>query len=109
MPSTRHMRIPYAVAMTQWRCEPLGYGIFYSLYSSADSEFAKLKLGDLSIVTTLGVGGFGRVELVRNHPYLYYHTSNPSALVLFEKKTTTYERMYPVPVTSSLENKFKFT
>ncbi|KAK3089563.1 hypothetical protein FSP39_004640 [Pinctada imbricata] len=29
-----------------------------------DPEFAKLKLSDLSIVTTLGVGGFGRVELV---------------------------------------------
>jgi len=30
-----------------------------------DAEFTKLKLSDLSIVTTLGVGGFGRVELVR--------------------------------------------
>lgn len=27
----------------------------------------KLKLSDLSIVATLGVGGFGRVELVRSH------------------------------------------
>lgn len=30
----------------------------------ADQEFMKLKLSDLSIVATLGVGGFGRVELV---------------------------------------------
>ncbi|KAL3877721.1 hypothetical protein ACJMK2_035386, partial [Sinanodonta woodiana] len=30
-----------------------------------DAEFAKLKLGDLNIVATLGVGGFGRVELVQ--------------------------------------------
>lgn len=33
----------------------------------ADQEFMKLKLSDLSIVATLGVGGFGRVELVRSH------------------------------------------
>lgn len=26
-------------------------------------DIAKVKLGDLRIVTTLGVGGFGRVEL----------------------------------------------
>jgi hypothetical protein len=32
---------------------------------SVDAEFAKLKLGDLTAVATLGVGGFGRVELVR--------------------------------------------
>lgn len=31
----------------------------------ADQEFMKLKLSDLSIVATLGVGGFGRVELVQ--------------------------------------------
>ena len=31
---------------------------------SVDAEFVKLKLGDLSIISTLGVGGFGRVELV---------------------------------------------
>ncbi|XP_076454893.1 cGMP-dependent protein kinase 1-like isoform X2 [Babylonia areolata] len=33
--------------------------------SGVDSEFAKLRLGDLSMVATLGVGGFGRVELVQ--------------------------------------------
>lgn len=30
-----------------------------------DPEFAKLRLGDLDIIATLGVGGFGRVELVQ--------------------------------------------
>ncbi|XP_071108152.1 cGMP-dependent protein kinase 1-like isoform X1 [Haliotis cracherodii] len=29
-----------------------------------DSEYTKLKLKDLSVIATLGVGGFGRVELV---------------------------------------------
>ncbi len=28
------------------------------------AEFADVKLGDLEVVATLGVGGFGRVELV---------------------------------------------
>lgn len=31
---------------------------------SVDSEYAKLRLGDLTMIATLGVGGFGRVELV---------------------------------------------
>ncbi|CAG0924499.1 unnamed protein product, partial [Notodromas monacha] len=31
----------------------------------ADQEFTSLKLSDLRILTTLGVGGFGRVELVQ--------------------------------------------
>ncbi|XP_060576647.1 cGMP-dependent protein kinase 1-like [Ruditapes philippinarum] len=35
------------------------------IVNNVAAEFAKLKLGDLSIVTTLGVGGFGRVELVQ--------------------------------------------
>ncbi|XP_013422046.1 cGMP-dependent protein kinase 1 [Lingula anatina] len=30
-----------------------------------DNEFAKLRLNDLSVLSTLGVGGFGRVELVQ--------------------------------------------
>ena len=29
-------------------------------------ELAKIRLEDLDIVATLGVGGFGRVELVKN-------------------------------------------
>lgn len=33
--------------------------------SSIHEEFANLKLSDLRILTTLGVGGFGRVELVQ--------------------------------------------
>nr|KAG5713809.1 hypothetical protein BaRGS_024436 [Batillaria attramentaria] len=33
--------------------------------AGVDSEYAKLKLGDLGMVATLGVGGFGRVELVQ--------------------------------------------
>lgn len=37
---------------------------FFSFLCSVDSEYTKLKLGDLSMVATLGVGGFGRVELV---------------------------------------------
>lgn len=31
----------------------------------AASEFAQLRLGDLDVVATLGIGGFGRVELVQ--------------------------------------------
>lgn len=36
-----------------------------SLRKKANQEFANLKLCDLQIITTLGVGGFGRVELVQ--------------------------------------------
>ena len=32
--------------------------------TQVSSEFAPLRLGDLAIIATLGVGGFGRVELV---------------------------------------------
>ena len=32
---------------------------------SVDLEFASTRLEDLEVVTTLGMGGFGRVELVR--------------------------------------------
>ena len=34
------------------------------LYSRIHEEFKTLKLSDLRIIATLGVGGFGRVELV---------------------------------------------
>ena len=34
-------------------------------YFSVHQEFKTLKLSDLRIVATLGVGGFGRVELVQ--------------------------------------------
>ncbi|KAK3774776.1 hypothetical protein RRG08_019639 [Elysia crispata] len=33
--------------------------------AGVDSEYAKLKLTDLTMIATLGVGGFGRVELVQ--------------------------------------------
>ncbi|BFZ17666.1 hypothetical protein BsWGS_20704 [Bradybaena similaris] len=33
--------------------------------AGVESEYAKLKLSDLSMIATLGVGGFGRVELVQ--------------------------------------------
>lgn len=34
-------------------------------------ELAAIHLSDLDIIATLGVGGFGRVELVRNRSWLY--------------------------------------
>ena len=33
--------------------------------SAIKGEYSSLKLSDLSVVATLGVGGFGRVELVQ--------------------------------------------
>lgn len=38
--------------------------IFFSRTKAEQDEFAKVNLRDLSIIKTLGVGGFGRVELV---------------------------------------------
>ena len=38
--------------------------IMIVLFSSIHEEFKSLKLSDLRIIATLGVGGFGRVELV---------------------------------------------
>ncbi len=35
-----------------------------SFTTTVDNEFAGLKLEDCDIVATLGMGGFGRVELV---------------------------------------------
>lgn len=35
------------------------------LISSTNKEFQSLKLSDLQVLATLGVGGFGRVELVQ--------------------------------------------
>lgn len=31
---------------------------------AVDEEYAKIKITDISVLATLGVGGFGRVELV---------------------------------------------
>ncbi|XP_070186125.1 cGMP-dependent protein kinase 1-like [Littorina saxatilis] len=49
--------------------------------AGVDSEYAKLKLGDLSMVATLGVGGFGRVELVQVNT----DTSRTYALKILKK------------------------
>lgn len=38
-----------------------------SRYEAEAAFFANLKLSDFNIIDTLGVGGFGRVELVGNH------------------------------------------
>lgn len=38
---------------------------FTSRYEAENAFFSGLKLSDFNIVDTLGVGGFGRVELVR--------------------------------------------
>ena len=33
--------------------------------SAVDEEYASIKYEDLKLIATLGMGGFGRVELVR--------------------------------------------
>ena len=38
--------------------------VSFSRTKAEQDEFAKVNLRDLSIIKTLGVGGFGRVELV---------------------------------------------
>lgn len=38
-----------------------------SRYEAEAAFFANLKLSDFNIIDTLGVGGFGRVELVGKH------------------------------------------
>ncbi|KAJ4444846.1 cGMP-dependent protein kinase, isozyme 1 [Periplaneta americana] len=40
----------------------------FSIYSDSDQEYDFIRLDDLDVVATLGVGGFGRVELVQ---YIY--------------------------------------
>ncbi len=37
------------------------------------SEFAHVQLEDLTVIKTLGVGGFGRVELVNLALYILVH------------------------------------
>ena len=41
-------------------------GLFFSFSRIAKEadEFAEIQLNDLKVIATLGVGGFGRVELV---------------------------------------------
>lgn len=41
-----------------------------SRYEAEAAFFANLKLSDFNIIDTLGVGGFGRVELVGNHSFV---------------------------------------
>ena len=43
-----------------------------SIQSEVD-EFADVKLEDLKEIATLGVGGFGRVELVKYFKILYHN------------------------------------
>lgn len=44
-----------------------GIAVFFtSRYEAENAFFSGLKLNDFNIVDTLGVGGFGRVELVRS-------------------------------------------
>ncbi len=40
--------------------------VFYTIFISVGDELSleNLRLADIEIITTLGVGGFGRVELV---------------------------------------------
>lgn len=38
---------------------------FFFRYEAENAFFSSLKLTDFNIIDTLGVGGFGRVELVR--------------------------------------------
>lgn len=42
---------------------PLNKCLYFMHLIRLPDDIAKVKLGDLRIVTTLGVGGFGRVEL----------------------------------------------
>jgi hypothetical protein len=42
-------------------------------YAVFTTEFADLTLMDLEVITTLGIGGFGRVELVQVCASAYMH------------------------------------
>ena len=44
---------------------PAGFDSQLSAVKDADFDFSRLRLDDLEVVATLGVGGFGRVELVQ--------------------------------------------
>lgn len=54
------------------------YIIFFFLIFRANEEFSDIRLCDLRIVTTLGVGGFGRVELVSWTPSFCFNITNGS-------------------------------
>lgn len=59
-----------AAATRSALCFPVfseGIAVFFtSRYEAENAFFSGLKLNDFNIVDTLGVGGFGRVELVRS-------------------------------------------
>ena len=46
-----------------WSFTP--HSVTFFVYSGVRGEYANLKLSDLLVVATLGIGGFGRVELVQ--------------------------------------------
>lgn len=50
-----------------WLC------VYFSRYEAENAFFSSLKLNDFNIIDTLGVGGFGRVELVclYSYPYIF--------------------------------------
>lgn len=43
------------------------FNIFSNQFLRINEEFQDVKLSDLRVIATLGVGGFGRVELVQIH------------------------------------------
>lgn len=78
---TRNNSLPQSVPF------PLTFPILYSLqtskrfpffhfkkcrYEAENAFFSNLKLVDFNIIDTLGVGGFGRVELVRKAFFTFY-------------------------------------
>jgi hypothetical protein len=50
-----------------------------SRYEAEAAFFANLKLSDFNIIDTLGVGGFGRVELVGDFSLNALQSSSPSS------------------------------
>lgn len=52
-----------------------------SRYEAEAAFFANLKLSDFNIIDTLGVGGFGRVELVGEFSLSAFQSLSPSSCV----------------------------
>lgn len=64
---TTRSRSAAAATRSALCCPVVSEGIavfFTSRYEAENAFFSSLKLNDFNIVDTLGVGGFGRVELV---------------------------------------------
>lgn len=51
-----------------------------SRYEAEAAFFANLKLSDFNIIDTLGVGGFGRVELVGDLFFFAWHPETTAVL-----------------------------